>query len=108
MIQIFPELLRRLIALWVRRLNYNPDSSLRNFNKIYLASNGEYYWVVPYYEKIERLEELFYGDFYGDRRKWLDTEINLLAGHASYVGSEMVLIFLVENPTTTLPMQVPN
>ena len=66
--------------LWVRRHNYDPNTTLSNFNKPFLAIYGEIDWIVPYKENVERLEE----QFSGDRQELL----NITIAHDAEHGTE--------------------
>ena len=48
--------------LWVRRHNYDPQSSLSQFDNPFLAIYGGIDWIVPYKENVERLEALINGE----------------------------------------------
>lgn len=72
--------------LWVRRHNYDPASTLANFDKPFLAIYGEKDWIVPSKENIERLEVLFTND----RRNLLTTVVAPNAQHGTETDGEYV------------------
>lgn len=75
-----PKEVSEINNLWVRRHNYDPEKSLSNFEKPFLAIYGERDWIVPFDENINVLE-----DYFLTRKNNLNTVVAYNAEH----GMEM-------------------